>query len=130
MSGRDRKDSGFLFVEIVVALAILGMLLVGLALSLHGFAKFNLYQLVRQQCIAAGQAELDSITTIGKPIDDEDFKRLWPKLSISIEESAGTGQWQGMKLVEVTTNGMSFSKEVEVQLARYVLGNGPSADGK
>ena len=118
--GNNRKHGGFLFTEIVVAMAILGLLLVGLALSLDGFARFNRYQLVRQQCTAAAQAELDSITATGGPIPDEDFKRLWPKLSVSIAESAGAGQWQGMRLVEVTANGMSFSKEVEVQLARYV----------
>ncbi|GAJ03972.1 unnamed protein product, partial [marine sediment metagenome] len=80
MSVKNKKYGGFFITEIVVASAILAILLVGLALSLYGFAKFNRYQLVRQQCIAAVQAELDSITITGKPIPDEDFKRLWPKL--------------------------------------------------
>ena len=121
MSVKSKKYGGFFITEIIIASAILGLLLVGLALSLYGFAKFNRYQLVRQQCIAAAQAELDSITITGKPIPDEDFKRLWPKLGVNIKSSAGTGQWQAMRLVEVTANGMSFSKEVKVQLARYVL---------
>ena len=109
--------------EIIVASAIIGMLLAGLAMSMYGFAKFNRYQLVRQQCIAAAQAELDSITVTGKPIPDEDFKRLWPRLEVNIKSSAGTGQWQEMKLVEVTAKGMSYSKEVKIKLARYVLEN-------
>ncbi len=121
MSVKSKKYSGFFITEIVVASSILAILLVGLALSLYGFAKFNRYQLVRQQCISAAQAELDSITITGKPIPDEDFKRLWPKLGVNIKSSAGTGQWQAMTLVEVTANGMSFNKEVKVQLARYVL---------
>ena len=108
--------------EMMVAATILGILLVMLALSLNGFAKFNRYQLVRQQCIAAAQAEIDSITATGTSIRDEDLKRLWPKLTISIKSSPGTGQWQGMKLVEVTANGKSYRKEVKVQLARYVFG--------
>jgi len=120
---KDKKNSGFLITEIIVASAIIGMLLVALAMSMYGFAKFNRYQLVRQQCIAAAQAELDSITTTGKPIPDEDFKRLWPKLDINIKSSAAAGQWQAMSLVEVTANGMSFSKEVKVKLSRYVLEN-------
>ena len=123
MSVKNKKYGGFFITEIVVALSILAILLVGLALSLYGFAKFNRYQLVRQQCIAAAQAELDSITTTGKPIPDEDFKRLWPKLGVNIKRSTGTGQWQAMTLVEVTANGKSFNKEVKVQLARYILGN-------
>jgi len=107
--------------EIIVASAIIGMLLVGLAMSMYGFAKFNRYQLVKQQCIAAAQAELDSITITGKPIPDDDFKRLWPRLEVNIQSSAGTDQWQGLSLVEVTANGMSYNKKVKVKLARYVL---------
>lgn len=121
MSDKNKKYGGFLLTEITVALTVLGILLIGLALSLDGFARFNRYQLVRQRCTAAAQAELDSIAAMGKPIRDEDFKRLWPKLSISIQESAGIGQWEGMKLVEVTASGKSFRKEVKVQLCRYIL---------
>ncbi len=123
MFGKNKKNSGFFLTEIIVASGILGILLVGLAMSMYGFAKFNRYQLVRQQCIAAAQAELDSITATGTPIPDEDFKRLWPRLDVNIKSSAGTNQWQEMTLVEVTTNGLSYSKEVKVKLARYVLEN-------
>ena len=120
---KNRKYRGFFIAEIIVATGVLAILMVGLAMSLYGFAKFNRYQLVRQQCIAAAQAELDSITTTGKSIPDEDFNRLWPKLNVNINSSPGTGQWQGLSLVEVTANGMSFSKEVKVKLIRYVLEN-------
>ncbi len=123
MFDKNKKYSGFFLTEVIVASGILGILLIGLATSLYGFAKFNRYQLVRQQCIAAAQAELDSITTTGKPIADEDFKRLWPKLNVNIKSSAGTDQWQGLSLVEVTANGMSYNKEVKVKLAGYVLEN-------
>ena len=121
MKCKYKKYRGFLLTEITVAMIVLGILLVGLALSLNGFAKFNRYQLVRQQCIAAVQAELDSMTATGKAIPDEDLKRLWPRLSVSIKNSIGTGQWQGLKLIEVTASGMAFSKEVRVRLSRYVL---------
>ena len=123
MLSKKRKNSGFFLTEIIAASAIIGLLLVGLAISMYGFAKFNRYQLVRQQCIAAIQATLDSITTTGKSIPDEDFKRLWPKIEVNIERSAGTGQWQGLSLVEVTASGMSYSKEVKVTLTRYILEN-------
>ena len=130
MFAKNKKYKGFFLTEVIVASGVLAILLVGLAMSLYGFAKFNRYQLVRQQCIAAAQAELDSITTTGKPIPDEDFKRLWPKLDVNIKSSAGTDQWQAMTLVEITTNGMSYSKEVKVKLARYVLENKPLANGE
>ena len=105
----------------VVAIAVLGMVVAGLALSLYGFAKLNRYQWMRRHCIAAAQAQLDSIAVTGEAIPDEDFKRLWPDLSVSIKESAGADQWEGMKLVEVTANGKAFSKEVKVQLCRYFV---------
>jgi type II secretory pathway pseudopilin PulG len=120
---KNRKYRGFFIAEIIVAAGVLAILLVGLAMSLYGFAKFNRYQLVRQQCIAAAQAQLDSITTTGKSIPDDDFNRLWPKLGVNIKSSPAAGQWQGLSLVEVTTNAMSYSKEVKVKLARYVLQN-------
>ena len=121
MSGMKNKYGGFTIVEIIVALAVLGMVVAGLALSLQTFAKLNRCQWMRRHCITAAQAQLDSLTVTGEAIRDEDFKRLWPDLSVSIEESAGAGQWEGMKLVEVTANGRTFGKEVKVQLCRYFL---------
>lgn len=122
MSCKNEKSGGFLTVELIFAFTLLGIILVGLAVSLYGFGKFNRYQLVRQQCTSAAQAQLDSIAATGKPIPDEDLERLWPRLSVSIEESAGTGQWQGMKFVEVTASGVGLrEKEVRVRLSRYIL---------
>jgi len=119
--GKNKKNSGFLLSEITIGLTVLGILLVGFALSLHAFAKFNRYQLERQRCIAAAQAQLDSIAVTGKPIPAEDFERLWPRLIVSVKNSAGTGQWAGIQLVEVTTKGKSFRNEVKVRLSRYIL---------
>jgi len=118
---KDKRYSGFLWTELTVGLTLLGILLISFALSLHAFAKFNRYQLVRQRCIAAAQAQLDSLTVTGKPIPVEDFERLWPRLTVSIKNSEGTGQWAGTQLVEVTTKGKSFRNEVKVQLSRYIL---------
>ncbi|NIS51685.1 MAG: prepilin-type N-terminal cleavage/methylation domain-containing protein [Phycisphaerae bacterium] len=121
MSGTKNKDGGFTIAEVIVALVVLGMVVSGLALSLQTFAKLNRCQWMKQRCIAAAQAQLDSIAVTGEAIRDEDFRRLWPNLSVSIEESAGAGQWEGMKLVQVTANGRTFGKEVKVQLCRYFL---------
>ena len=130
MYSKNKRHEGFLLTEITVAIAILGILVAALALSLHGFARFNRYQLVRQQCIAAAQAELESMAATGEPVPDEDFARLWPKLSVSIEKSPGTGQWLSMELVEITAVGRSFDKEVTIQLSRYFPGDAPPAEGK
>jgi len=130
MTRKKRRYSGFLFAEIAVGLTVMAMLLAGVAFSLNGTAKFNHYQLVRQKCIAAAQAELDSLTATGKPIEDEDFKRIWPQLSVSIEKSAGQGQWQSTQLVKVTTSGKYLRKQVTIELSRYISRGEPLAEGK
>ena len=130
MSHKKRRSGGFLFAEIAVSLAVMAMLLAGLAFSLNGIAKFNHYQLVRQQCIAAAQAELDSLTATGKPIEDEDFSRIWPQLIVSIEKTAGQGQWQGAHLVKVTTSGKYLRKQVIIELSRYISREESLAEGK
>ena len=121
MFDKNNRYRGYLFAELMAALSVMGVLLVGFAISLDGFRRFNDYQLVRQHCIAAAQAQLDSITERGKSLNEEDFKRLWPKLTASIQESPGTGQWQGLRLVEVTVDGRSFNRQVQIKLSRYVL---------
>jgi type II secretory pathway pseudopilin PulG len=130
MSYRKKGYGGFLMTEIIVALTVLAMLLAGVAFSLNGMAKFNRYQLIRQQCIAAAQAELDSLTATGQSISDEDFSRLWPELRVSIKETEGTDQWRGMELVEVTASGKSFRKQVQIRLSRYILRNAPLSKGR
>ena len=130
MSDKKRRYGGFLFAEIAVSLTVMAMLLAGVAFSLNGIAKFNRYQLIRQHCIAAAQAELDSLTATGKPIEDEDFNRIWPQISVSIEKSAGQGQWQAAQLVKVTTSGRYFRRHVTNELSRYISRDEPLAEGK
>lgn len=130
MSDKKRRYRGFLFAEMTVAFTIIAMLLAGVAYSLNGLSKFNHYQLLRQQCIAAAQAELDSLTITGEPIKVEDFSRIWPQLNVSIEKFAWQGQWQGAQLVKVTTSGKSWRKQVIIELSRYISLNEPLAEGK
>ena len=89
---KNIRHGGFLLAEMTVSLTILAMLLASVAFSLNGIAKFNSYQLVRQQCVAAAQAELDSLSATGKSIPDEDVRRIWPRINVSIEKSAGLGK--------------------------------------
>lgn len=120
MSAKNIKHKGYLLTEILVSIAVLGILTLTFAISLNGFARFNRVQLVRQQCTAAAQAQLDNIATMGKPVSDEDFHRLWPKLNVSIKQTDGIGQWQGLNLIQVETSGMAFNRPVKVQLSRYI----------
>ena len=133
MSGKDRRYrryGGFLFFEIGTSLGVLAVLLTLLAISMHGLARFNHYQLVRQNCIAAAQAQLDSIAATGEPITEADFNRLWPNLRTDTNKSAGAGQWSGMELVKVTAMGKSFRKDVKIEMTRYILQDETTVEGK
>jgi len=127
---RHKRNGGFFFVETGTAMGVMALLLTLLAISLHGFARFNRYQLVRENCIAAAQAQLDSIAVTGEPIAQADFDRLWPNLSISTKKSPGTGQWLGTELVKVTATGKSFRKTVKIEMARYISMDEAAVEGK
>jgi type II secretory pathway pseudopilin PulG len=122
VTDKKRKYRGFFFTELIISLTILGIILAGLAMSLDGIRRLNDYQLARQRCVSAAQAQLDSIAITGNAIEKHDFERLWPKMSVSIEKSQGTGQWEGMQLVRVTTSAESFNNNVEIRLSRYFAG--------
>jgi type II secretory pathway pseudopilin PulG len=119
MTGKTGKYHGSLMAEMIVALTVLAVLLVMFAISLAGFRKLNHYHLVKQRCISAAQATLDSYAVTGTAIDQNDFDRLWPDVNVQIEESDGMGQWKGLKLITVTASGVSFRNKPGVSLSRY-----------
>jgi type II secretory pathway pseudopilin PulG len=118
---KRRKSNGWIATEVVVTIGILVLLFVVLEASMVTARRFNKYQLVRQQCIAAGQAQLDSIAATGETISERDFERLWPGIKFDIIQSPGSGQWQGTRLIKVTTVGRSVNraKDVKAELYRY-----------
>ena len=118
---KRRKTNGWAATEVVVSIGILVLLFVVLEASMSTARKFNKYQLVKQQCIAAGQAQLDSIAATGEAISEGDFERLWLGIKFDIIQSPGSGQWEGMRLIKVTTVGRSVNrtKDVKAELYRY-----------
>jgi Tfp pilus assembly protein PilV len=120
VSDRVNKHSGFMMAELIVAFTLLSMIVVGLAISIHGFGMFNRYQWARQQCLAAAQAQLDSIAARQVSIDAETCARLWPGVVISVEKEPGAGQWAGLQLIEVTATAQAGPRQTTVELARYV----------
>jgi hypothetical protein len=99
------------------------MIMVAFAISLDGFRRLNHYHFTKQRCVSAAQATLDSIAVTGKTIDEADVNRLWPGVIVKIEESEGTNQWKGLKLISVSAKGTTGNKKVEVRLSRYFLTN-------
>jgi type II secretory pathway pseudopilin PulG len=115
--------------ELIVALSLLGLIFAGLAMSMHGFGAFNRYQWARQQCIAAAQAQLDSLAARGTPIDAQTSQRLWPAVDLTLQRTPGTGQWQGLELCQVSATAQAGPKRVRVELARYMQPTPPTPEG-
>jgi len=115
-----RRRRGWTLVEAVISISVLSLMLGGITTVLHLAGKSNRYMLLRQRCIAAAQAQLDSVSATGAAVGDEDFRRLWPGLKSSVERRAGRGQWEGLQLVRVTVTGRAGDKTVSVKLARYI----------
>ena len=106
--------------ELIMALAVLTVLLTSFAMALGTFSAVNHFYMSKQRCIAAAQAQLDSISVTGRPLPDNDFKNLWPLVELSIHKSQGSGQWQGLTLVSVKTTAKTCGRTVTVELSRYI----------
>jgi len=120
MTKHKQRKTGFMFLEIMISLAIIGLILVALAMGMNEFRKMSRVQLLKQQCIAAGQSQLESIAAGEGEIGEEDIKRLWPEVAVEVVRSPGVGPWEGLTLVEVAARGTYFDETVEVHLFRYM----------
>ena len=114
------SHGGWILIEMMTALVILGILMFGMLKTQQQIQKFNAVQLARTRCIAAAQAELDSIAATGRGITDSQRARLWPGIRLELEQSPGQCQWTGLRLLRVTAVGKAKGPQVTVELARYV----------
>jgi len=120
VSAKRGKQKGFITAELITAIAVLGVIIVGLTASLSAFSLFNDYQWARQRCIAAAQAQLDSITATGRPVEPEKMARLWGAVEVSVSKKPGEAQWEGLELIEITAAAQAGPRRVTVHLARYI----------
>jgi len=127
VSKRIRQTNGFMLAELIVAMSLFALLLAGLTVSVGGFGAFNRHQWARQQCIAAAMAQLDSVAATGAPIDADECKRLWPRVTVSLERAPGEGQWAGLERIDVKAGAQAGSRHVVVELSRYVAPAGQPA---
>jgi len=117
---KNNNASGWMMIELIMVMGILGVLAVTITVSMNSFAKLNKMYLVNQQCISACRAQLDSISATGKPISKEDCKRLWPGIETVISRCNGAGKWEGLELVQVTATAESRPGKAGLQQSRYV----------
>jgi len=120
---RKSKRKGWIATEVVVSIMLLTALIGALAMAMSFTRRFNKYQLVNQQCIAAARAQLDSIAATGKTIDRQTLQRLWPLITVTTEIKTADGNWDRLHLATVTAAGRSTnrSKDITVELSRYFV---------
>ena len=118
-NSQPTTQKAFLATEMLVALSILGILMAGLAVTLHGVGRFHRLLWCRQQCLAAGQAQIDSLISTGHGLDPKALSALWPRVVMDVEVRPGQGQWQGLDQVKVTASMPDGSHTVRMTLSRY-----------
>ena len=111
------RRRGLMLTELIVTLGVVALLLACTAASLQGLRRFSHYQWTRQQCIAAAQAQLDSLATLGRDLPDQ---TLWPRVTLTTRRVEGEGQWRGLQRLDVTARAESYRHTVRVRLSRYV----------
>lgn len=115
-----KYNKGYLLVETIVSLTVFTFLLGGFALLLGQLKSYGQYNLVRQQCIQAASAELDSISATGEGLDGKVLSSIWDGIETEITVSGGVGDFDGLMLVEVRAVGEMPKKEIAITLSRYV----------
>jgi len=123
------RCQGFLLVELITGIFLLGVIIAGLGVLLDGFSSFNEYQWARQRCTAAAQAQLESLTATKQPVESQTLKRLWPNVDVSVDRSPGVTPWQGLELIRVTAIAQAGPRKVTIRLARYVCPQSAVAKG-
>ncbi len=119
-TARTRRGRGWVAAEALVATVLLTMIMLGVSATINAAGRVNRLHLLRQQCTAAGLAQLESLSATGEVLTDEQFRRLWPKLTCRIERTAGEGDWAGLVLCKAVVSGKARELAVTVTLARYL----------
>jgi Tfp pilus assembly protein PilX len=115
-----RRAHGYILVELVISLVLLGLIAVTFGSSMRVVARVNHHHLVRQRCLSAAEAQLDSIVATGEEISDADVRALWPGVTVAVSRRAGAGDWAGFTLVEAVATATSLGRPVSETLRRYV----------
>lgn len=120
MNKQNLNRRGFLLIDVIVTVSLLTMLLVVLGFAMTASQKLNKYNMVKQRCLAACEGQMDSIAVRGKVIDKETMKRLWKDVEVTVEKTAGNGQWKGLELVKVNALSKAGNKTIKMSIERYI----------
>ena len=115
-----KKQSGWLSIEMVIVIGIMAALISVLGVVGNSFKKANDHRWTRHTVLTAGQAQMDAIVITGKPIDEETFRRLWPKVQCTVDITEGGGQWQGLQKIQLDLSAKARERTVKTSMVRYI----------
>lgn len=113
---------GWITIEMISVVGVLLLIGVGLATLLGVTKRFNAEQMARMRCLAAAQAELDSLVVRGTGLGEDQVQRLWPGVALQVQRSAGQGDWEGLDRIEITAERAlrGTRRTAQVRLVRYM----------
>ncbi len=124
MRDKSKTTAGWILVEMIVSLTLLGMLVVGMGMASRTSAELNRFLLAQQRCVAAARAQLDSLAVTGDGIEPGRLRQWWPGVAVRTRRAPGRGDWAGMVRLEVTATARVGQRTAKVVLCRYVPARG------
>ena len=117
---KQRRQHGWVMIELLTTLSVLVILTGGMAAVLNGAGRVNRILWARQQARVAIEAHLDSLTHTAKPLPPEEFERLWPNFKCAVEYVSGDGPTERLRLATVTLTARVDSKTICLTGKRYL----------
>ena len=126
MKSKLKRNKGFLFFEVVIAICVLLILLTIKARlsvsSLNAGRRIHTQQI----CTAAALAQLDSISVTGVELTPEQVAELWQGVSLSTSRLPGEDKWSGLDKVTVTAErAMGENDKISLSQTRYIIKENP-----
>jgi hypothetical protein len=113
-----------MLVELMMSSALMVLLMLCAARVSISAARFNRFQHARQRCLAAAEAQLDSVATRRESISPAEIQRLWPGVAVTVSGEPGQGDWTGLTMMTVSASTATGDRTVTVELRRCVATEG------
>lgn len=123
MSYKQKNNRGYLLIEVVAALTVLGIMLGVFSQLLSSSSNASKRLIARQKCIAAALAQLDSLDYTGQMLSAEQIDLLWPNVQVELEQSVDTEPYRGFVKYTATARLTLGSNEISSRQVRYMPGN-------
>jgi len=116
----SNNRQGWIMLDFMITVFILVTLFISLAITMTATKRYNRMIHSRQQCLSAARSQIDSLAARGSLISDQDMARLFKGITVNVEISPGTGDWQGLDKVKIAASKQAGRKTVNIVLERYM----------